>query len=108
MYDAVCRKHFHCLGPCRMHRLILGLREREQLRQLHAVCHGDVGVLADDAAVLHREQGKLALESGGFHDISHTLLFFEVTENSRLKLLRLMIWRGRLREACNFISPNSP
>ena len=108
VHDAVCRQNLHRLGPCGMHRLVLGLREREQLRQLHTVCHGDVRVLADDAALLHREQWKLALKCGGFHYVSHTLRFFEVAENSRWKLLRLMMWRGRLRDACNFMSPNSP
>ena len=75
VHDAVCRQNLHRLGPCGMHRLIFGLREREQPRQFHTVCHGEVCVLADDATLLHREQGKLALKCGGFHYISHTLRF---------------------------------
>ena len=51
--DAMLRQHLHGLYPGRVHSLILVLRHRVQLGQLHLESHGQVGVLAHDAAVLY-------------------------------------------------------
>ena len=54
--------NLHGLYPGRVHGLILVLRHRVQLGQFHLESHGQVGVLAHDAAVLHREKGEPAFQ----------------------------------------------
>ena len=53
VYDAVVRQDLYRFCPGGVHGLVLGTCQREQFRQFHPVCHGDVRILADDAAVLH-------------------------------------------------------
>ena len=53
VHDAVVRQHLDRFRPGGMHGLVLGTCQCEKFGQFHPVCHGDVRVLADDAAVLH-------------------------------------------------------
>ena len=53
MHDAVVRQYLDRLRPGGVHGLVHGPCQREEFRQFHPVCHGDVRILADDAAVLH-------------------------------------------------------
>ena len=53
VYDAVVRQDLYRFCPGGVHGLVLGTCQREQFRQFHPVCYGDVRILADDAAVLH-------------------------------------------------------
>lgn len=76
VHDAVVRQDLDGLYPGGMKGLILGAGQREHLRKLHPVGHGDIRVLADDAPVLDGHQREAAFQRGGFHDVSHTFLLF--------------------------------
>ena len=91
VHDAVVRQHLDRFRPGGMHGLVLGTCQREEFGQFHPVCHGDVRILADDAAVLHGQQRELAFQRGCFHYVSHAFLFLTVEENNRRNLLRLMM-----------------
>ena len=60
--DAVVRQYLHRLYPCGVYRLIFSRCDGIEFGQLHPKPHRDVGVLADDAAMFHRKQWKLALQ----------------------------------------------
>ena len=53
VYDTVVRQNLYRFCPGGVHGLVLGTCQREQFGQFHPVCHGDVRILADDAAVLY-------------------------------------------------------
>ena len=91
MHDAVVRQDLYRFCPGGVHGLVLGTCQREQFRQFHPVCHGNVRILADDAAVLHGQQRKLAFQRGCFHYVFHAFLFLMVGENNRRNFLRLMM-----------------
>ena len=75
----VVGQHLYRLAPRGMDGLVLLRRDGIDLRQFHLEGGGNVRVLRDDAAVLHREQGEAAFQRGGFHYISHTFLPFFFT-----------------------------
>lgn len=91
VHDAVVRQYLDRFRPSGVHRLVLGTGQRKKFGQFHPVRHGDVRVLADDAAVLHGKQWELAFQRGCFHYVSHAFLFLMVEENNRRNFLRLMM-----------------
>ena len=84
--DAVLGQYPGGLYPGGVHGLILFRRHRVQLGKLHLEGHGQVGVLAHDAAVLHREQGELAFQRFRFQYISHDCRFFLFANNLKTLL----------------------
>ena len=89
--DAVVRQHLDRLGPCRVYRLILRLCDGEEFGKLHTIADRDVGILADDAVVLNRQNRELAFEGSCFHYISHDFLFLRLGIINRKNRLRLMM-----------------
>ena len=73
MYDAVVGQHLDGLAPAAVNGLILGRRHGVEFGQCHLVADGDVGILGDDAAVLHGQQGQFVLNGRCFQDISHSV-----------------------------------
>lgn len=108
VYDAVIRQYLDRFRPCRVDGLVLVPCHSEKFGQFNLISHRDIRVLADDAVVFHRQNRKLAFQRGCFHYISHTLRVLRLRENNRKKALRLMMYRGWLPRACNFIRPYSP
>ena len=66
MRNAVIRQHFNSFVPSGMYRFIFGSRHGEQFGQFHPERHCDVGIFGNDAAIFHREQGKLVFQRGSF------------------------------------------
>ena len=91
MHDTVVRQDLDCLGPRRVYRLILRLCDGEEFGKLHAIADRDVGILADDAVVLNRQNRELAFEGSCFHYISHDFLFLRLGITNRKNRLRLMM-----------------
>ena len=91
MYDTVVRQDLDRLGPCRVYRLILRLCDGEEFGKLHTIADRDVGILADDAVVLNRQNRELAFEGSCFHYISHDFLFLRLGIINRKNRLRLMM-----------------
>ena len=91
VYDTVVRQDLDRLGPCRVYRLILRLCDGEEFGKLHTIADRDVGILADDAVVLNRQNRELAFEGSCFHYISHDFLFLRLALNNRKNRLRLMM-----------------
>ena len=91
MHDTVVRQDLDRLGPCRVYRLILRLCDGEEFGKLHAIADRDVGILADDAVVLNRQNRELAFEGSCFHYISHDFLFLRLGIINRKNRLRLMM-----------------
>lgn len=73
--DAVLGQYPGGLYPGGVHGLILFRRHRVQLGKLHLEGHGQVGVLAHDAAVLHREQGNLRSSVSAFNTFLMIVVF---------------------------------
>ena len=88
--DAVFGQDLDGLAPRGVDRFVLGGGYGEQLRELDTIGDRDVRVLADDAAVLHRQKRELALERGGFQYVSHACASFLFAGNSRRGALRLI------------------
>ena len=91
MHDTVVRQDLDRLGPCRVYRLILRLCDGEEFGKLHTIADRDVGILADDAVVLNRQNRELAFEGSCFHYISHDFLFLRLGIINRKNRLRLMM-----------------
>ena len=91
VYDTVVRQDLDRLGPCRVYRLILRLCDGEEFGKLHTISDRDVGILADDAVVLNRQNRELAFEGSCFHYISHDFLFLRLGIINRKNRLRLMM-----------------
>lgn len=91
MHDTVVRQDLNRLGPRRVYRLILRLCDGEEFGKLHAIADRDVGILADDAVVLNRQNRELAFEGSCFHYISHDFLFLRLGIVNRKNRLRLMM-----------------
>ena len=91
MHDAVVRQDLNRLGPRRVYRLILRLCDGEEFGKLHTIADRDVGIFADDAVVLNRQNRELAFESSCFHYISHDFLFLRLGIVNRKNRLRLMM-----------------
>ena len=64
VYDGVTGQHLDCLVPCRMDGFVFGTGDGEQFGQFHPESYRDVGILRDDAAVFHRQEGKLPFQRG--------------------------------------------
>ena len=64
VYDGVAGQHLDCLVPCRVDGFVFGTGDGEQFGQFHPESHRDVGILRDDAAVFHRQKGKLPFQRG--------------------------------------------
>ena len=108
VHDAVIRQYLYRFRPCRVDGLVFVPRHREEFGQFHLIGYRNIRVLADDAVVFHRQNRKLAFQRGCLHYISHALRVLWLRENNRKKALRLMMYRGWLPRACNFIRPYSP
>ena len=91
VYNTVVRQDLDRLGPCRVYRLILRLCDGEEFGKLHTIADRDVGILADDAVVLNRQNRELAFEGSCFHYISHDFLFLRLGIINRKNRLRLMM-----------------
>ena len=91
MHDTVVRQDLDRLRPCRVYRLILRLCDGEEFGKLHTITDRDVGILADDAVVLNRQNRELAFEGSCFHYISHDFLFLRLGIINRKNRLRLMM-----------------
>ena len=88
--DAVFGQDLDGLAPRGVDRFVLGGGYGEQLRELDTIGDRDVRVLADDAAVLHRQKRELARDRGGFQYVSHACASFLFAGNSRRGALRLI------------------
>ena len=91
MHDTVVRQDPYRLGPRRVYRLILRLCDGEEFGKLHTIADRDVGILADDAVVLNRQNRELAFEGSCFHYISHDFLFLRLGIINLKNRLRLMM-----------------
>ena len=85
-HHAVFGQYLYGLYPGGVHGLVLVCRHRVQFGQFHLESHGQVGILAHDAAVLHRQQGELAFQRFRFQYISHGCFFFLFVNNLKTLL----------------------
>ena len=82
------RQHFDSLYPGRVDSLVFGRSHSKQFGKFHLKGHGQVGVLADNAAVLHRQQGELTFKRFSFQYISHFFLLLVSNRNNLLRWIR--------------------
>lgn len=72
VYDRIVRQYAHCLGSCRMDRLVLLRGDGEQFGQAYPETDGDIGVFGEDTALFDGQDGELALQRCGFQCIDHS------------------------------------
>ena len=85
-HHAVFGQYLDGFYPGGVHGLVLVRRHRIQFGKLHLESHGQVCILAHDAAVLHRQQGELAFQRFRFQYISHGCFFFLFVNNLKTLL----------------------
>ena len=84
-HHRIVGKHADGFHPGRMDSLVFIARHRIDFRQQHLKGHGQVGVLAYNAAVFHCQKGELAFQRLGFQYISHGFLLLVSNRNSLLR-----------------------
>ena len=82
------RQHFDSFYPGRVDSLVFSRSHSKQFGKFHLKGHGQVGILADNAAVLHRQQGELTFKRFSFQYISHFFLLLVSNRNNLLRWIR--------------------